>query len=1035
MKFTPFHFIYYPPNRWVFCVLVFCDYIRTMQRFLLAFLLLLCCTLVKAQESPFVFSHLTEDNGLVDNVVNSFLKDSRGILWIGTYNGFSRFDGSNFYNYKKRKGTNSMLNEVVHKLCEDKKGNIWGATNNGVFRYQPQRDSFTNYALQVLGRTMNCFNILCDRSGNIWASSGSSLFRYNPTAEKFDEKLQLAASPDSVRNYLIAKNGLREDPAANGLWIATHAGLQFYDISKQTAQGYSNTATVNLFKRRDVVALAPGSNGNFWFFDNEQKEIVLFNTGSRRELKKINVKAAMPEADGGTLFEDNNQRLWFSSWSYELLIIDLKDNNKVYKLLHHDDNKRSVAGLFFWDVYEDNDNNIWLGTISGISKCNPEKANYKLYQLPAFIPELKNTAIQLAEQNPADGSIWMITKSSLLIRYNPADQQYSVHSFKDAQPAPGGAVPGLCNGIKFFNDITIIPTRSGIWQLKKGSNRIVPFQYLPKGFDNFACTDMEMDGDSVLYFTNGKAILYWNHVAGIAQLIPVPQTDTTGGRIKIIKLVFTPARKLWALAHKNYSAVLNEKKELVRINIIDDKTMETGVFIGLDQAKNGDVWALVRGVGIYHYNPANGSVQIKDETDGLAGNRIQRMLIDKSGHVWNIIYNKVSVYIPGSNKFYNFKIPYSESDLDYISYLTRLANGNVMGTINNDIVEFYPERLLGTPAKTKPQISQLIVSGKNVSLFNKMDIVLQPDENTIRFRFGSLINKEIFPYDIEYKLEAAEKGWTTDRENHEALYNNLNPGKYTFRVRVRGKNSDWQTEEAVIVFTIKTPFYKTTGFIAAMLLLVTTMLFFTYRYRVSQKEKLLNLENKAQSLEKEKAMVMYENLKQQLNPHFLFNSLTSLNSLIEAEPKMASEFLDSLSKTYRYILKSRDNEVVPLADEMRFAANYVKLQKTRFEKGFNVKMNIPEEYYYRKIVPVTLQNLIENAIKHNIIDEESPLLINIYVENELLVVENNLQRKNFVETSNRQGLANMQSLYQYLSNQPVEVIETTDFFKIKLPLL
>jgi LytS/YehU family sensor histidine kinase len=157
--------------------------------------------------------------------------------------------------------------------------------------------------------------------------------------------------------------------------------------------------------------------------------------------------------------------------------------------------------------------------------------------------------------------------------------------------------------------------------------------------------------------------------------------------------------------------------------------------------------------------------------------------------------------------------------------------------------------------------------------------------------------------------------------------------------------------------------------------------------------------------------------------------------LIEAEPKAASEFLDSLSKTYRYILKSRDNETVPLLDEMRFAENYVKLQKTRFEKGFDVRIDIPEEYYHRKIVPVTLQNLIENAIKHNIIDEESQLVVKIYAENNLIVVENNLQRKKFVETSNRVGLANLQSLYHYLSNQPMEIIETNDSFKIKLPLL
>jgi LytS/YehU family sensor histidine kinase len=180
---------------------------------------------------------------------------------------------------------------------------------------------------------------------------------------------------------------------------------------------------------------------------------------------------------------------------------------------------------------------------------------------------------------------------------------------------------------------------------------------------------------------------------------------------------------------------------------------------------------------------------------------------------------------------------------------------------------------------------------------------------------------------------------------------------------------------------------------------------------------------------------MYESLKQQLNPHFLFNSLTSLSSLIESEPKAASGFLDSLSKTYRYILKTRDNETVPLIDEIKFAENYVKLQTTRFEKGFIVNMNIPEEFYHRKIVPVTLQNLIENAIKHNIIDEDSPLQVDIFIKNDYLVVQNNLQKKKFVETSNKHGLVSMESLYRYLSNQPVEINESNNFFTVKIPLL
>jgi len=202
-----------------------------------------------------------------------------------------------------------------------------------------------------------------------------------------------------------------------------------------------------------------------------------------------------------------------------------------------------------------------------------------------------------------------------------------------------------------------------------------------------------------------------------------------------------------------------------------------------------------------------------------------------------------------------------------------------------------------------------------------------------------------------------------------------------------------------------------------------------------QKEKLMMLESKAQLLEKEKVMVMYESLKQQLNPHFLFNSLTSLSGLIETDQQVAGNFLEQMSGIYRYILKNGDNETVFLKDEIEFVQLYINLQQTRFKKGLQVNINVPEEYMHYKIAPVNLQNLIENAIKHNIIDSSSPLVIDIFIEGDYIVVKNNLQKKKVVETSNKKGLEQFASLYKYLSRLPVEITETPINFQIKIPLI
>lgn len=180
---------------------------------------------------------------------------------------------------------------------------------------------------------------------------------------------------------------------------------------------------------------------------------------------------------------------------------------------------------------------------------------------------------------------------------------------------------------------------------------------------------------------------------------------------------------------------------------------------------------------------------------------------------------------------------------------------------------------------------------------------------------------------------------------------------------------------------------------------------------------------------------MYENLKQHLNPHFLFNSLTSLGSLIRINPKEAGDFLDKMSKVYRYILKNKDNETVPLSEELRFVELYIQLQQTRFGEGLKIQVDIPEEFLHRKIAPVTLQNLVENAIKHNIADVDDPLSIRLYTADDYLIVENKLNRKSHVETSNKQGLNSMISLYKFLSDRPLTISESQNIWLVKIPLI
>ena len=153
------------------------------------------------------------------------------------------------------------------------------------------------------------------------------------------------------------------------------------------------------------------------------------------------------------------------------------------------------------------------------------------------------------------------------------------------------------------------------------------------------------------------------------------------------------------------------------------------------------------------------------------------------------------------------------------------------------------------------------------------------------------------------------------------------------------------------------------------------------------------------------------------------------------DQKLAIEFLSGMSKIYRYILQSKDEELIEIKEEIKFIQTFIQLQKTRFEEGLLVNIHVEESVMHKKIVPVTLQNLIENSIKHNIINEKRTLTIEIFAEKDYLIIRNNLQKKKFVESSNKQGLDNLVSLYHYLSEKPLLIDETTQFYTVKIPLI
>ena len=219
--------------------------------------------------------------------------------------------------------------------------------------------------------------------------------------------------------------------------------------------------------------------------------------------------------------------------------------------------------------------------------------------------------------------------------------------------------------------------------------------------------------------------------------------------------------------------------------------------------------------------------------------------------------------------------------------------------------------------------------------------------------------------------------------------------------------------------------------IVALISLLITMIFTSIKFLKHWK----NIAVQAEQLKREKLATEYQALKNQVNPHFLFNNLNTLTSLVYKDQDMAVLYIKKLADVYRYVLEHSDTEIISLSTELEFISSYVYLHKIRHKNSLNLKVDVAN-CKGKNVIPLSVQMLVENALKHNIISREKPLTIEIFCEgDEYLVIKNNLQRKNVLQESSKVGLKNIKSQYEILTDK-MFIVETSEKeFIVKLPLL
>lgn len=980
-----------------------------------------------AQQPSATFHPITTADGLNDGWITAICQDKFGYMWFASAGALNRYNGKTIRRFTyDRRDSASPPPSACNAMALGTDGRFWLSFWNEMVEFDYISFSFRRLK-KVQGFNVN--TIIPIAADKLVLVSKSGLRCYNPVADRFEE-----LSNDPSSKLLLGTTKAYSACLDNDLlYIGVSGGYIIYNILTKKAGFYE----IKELKGKSVDRIMVAKNIDIWAANHEEFRLLRIDgkTGHTEVLDQLlikdqnNVKSLV-----NGMIEDEDHIIWIGTNLNSLLCYNPQSKTTLHYKYSISD-KNSLLSNIIFSMYLGKDKKIWLGYDIGVNYVNQQK---KLFRIGYPFGETNPHTLTRGMEEDHEGNLWFTTGNGIS-SYNIKTGQYRLWQNQPGKPDAiyFNSVRGIAED---RNHDIWVATGKGVNRLNRATGRM-DFLTIKDSIPQAFYFSINKTSDGTLWFaTRDYDGLYYYKPAekkfhGIAGHPVLGRYKGYG-----VRYTFEDSKKRLWFGFNGEGLLMYDppsgKTKLWNSADKTDQTINGNVIINITEDRDGKIW-------VSTFNGANCIDPDKNEfisyTDknGLPSSIVGGIVIDDSNRVW--LGTAAGLVMLEKSRRY-FTLLGAAAGLAITDFTEsaalELRNGEVMMPSRRGYVIFDPLMYKPDSSRVNCFIADVRINGTkqlSMRLINSnQGIQLHHNENFLSIELEAVSFNDQLWY--AYKLDGIEKEWHFTQDP-KVVYTSLPGGNYVFRYKASSDVNNWGAEEKTIRFRIATIFYKTGWFRTIGLLLIACTVVLFYRFRMNKQKQILGLETKAQSLEKEKTLVQYESLKQHLNPHFLFNSLTSLRSLIRTDAKTATSFLDGMSKVYRYVLKSGEQELVRLQDELDFVETFVKLQKIRFNEGLDVRIHVPGSYANKYVVPVTLQNLVENAIKHNTADKDSPLLVNIFIDNGYVVVQNNRQLYRIVETSNKKGLTSLKTLYKYYSDSPVIIYEDEQSFSVKVPLL
>lgn len=952
---------------------------RTLPMLLILFFVNGVSALAK---KPFLRDYyLNEQNDPVQ--VNDILQDGDGYLWLATDEGLYRFNGERFLRIPDSSRRPVMCLAILN-------GRLYAGFKDGSLG---RIDDLFKRKLRFLDRKMvyPILDILPGSSGkSLWLGTEGGVFLYHN---------------DSLKLFLNTQSGLSDNftytlsqVSGDRFLAGTDNGIN--DVLLKEGQPHLKRSTTSEGLRDNIVRVTcrmPGTN-LFWV-GMQQGGVALYDAGARAVINFPGI-TTWPYGQVNDILPLSADHAWIATQSGYLLDIHLSKS-----LLSRID-AFHFPGKSFQKLVCDKSGNIWCASQKGLSLLTAAYLNKIILSPPYALQKITAMACDLK------GNIWIAQNKDLyrLSLEEPADLKWVYRA-----PAPVSCL---------FNDRE---NRLWIGTMGKGiSYRTVSGDYIQ------VKNVQALRTGSILSITGTSDRLWFSALTGVYEFTypelgeAAPEfmkhhNSRSGIGTDYVYFLFPDHKgQIWMATDGAGICMLsaNGYQNWKRINGKDGS-----VAYSITEDSRGNIWAGTYYKGLYYFDQKIWKpMKHEDASDA----NISAVAANASGQVLAVYDRCIDEWYPGSRQFrhFNYRLGMDiDSTSGVLNCVAKDSSGNVYIPFEHGLLIFKnQDRVYDIrPGVHITDISVLLkpISGQKSAF--------KYDENYFSFRFEGInfTNPERLSY--RYKLAGYGDKWISTHDES-VTFPNLPPGSYVFQVQAALDGIFDRVSEDTFSFTIQAPLWQRPWFIIIAALLLLSVIYFLIKLREKRQQEFTQLEQERMNFE-------YEHLKSQVNPHFLFNSLNTLTNLIEENADAAVTYTERLSDLYKNILAYRNRDLITLREDRNILSSYLFVQRSRFGAALQVEFDIADGLQSKKIVPMCLQMLVENAIKHNIVSLTQPLCVKIWSDKDEIIVSNPLQPKLSKEKGAGLGLINISNRYRLLTKRAVIFGAKKNEFVVRVPLL